>query len=67
MRAWDSRRLDESLAVLKGVLGSIRLRRFSRDGKWLAVAEPEDLLYIVALGTPDSMHVCCAATAMVVR
>ena len=52
---WDIRRLDKSLAVLKGVLGSIRSCRFSRDGKWLAVAEPADFVHVysVASGLTD--------------
>ena len=58
-RVWDVRRPDTALAILKGVLGSIRSCRFSRDGSWLAVAEPADFvhLYSVASGLIDCQSV----------
>ena len=45
-RVWDARHLGQSLAVLRGRMGAIRSLRFSRDGRFLAAAEPADFVHV---------------------
>ncbi|RWR93009.1 hypothetical protein CKAN_02223900 [Cinnamomum micranthum f. kanehirae] len=45
-RLWDLRNLSESLAVLKGRMGSIRGIKFSSDGRFMAMAEPADFVHV---------------------
>ncbi|KAF8099126.1 hypothetical protein N665_0251s0049 [Sinapis alba] len=45
-RIWDTRNLSESVAVLKGNLGSVRSIRFTSDGRYIAMAEPADFVHI---------------------
>lgn len=45
-RVWDTRKLSEAVAVLKGRLGAIRSLRFSSDGRYLALAEPADFVHV---------------------
>ncbi|AED96733.1 WD40-repeat-containing domain [Arabidopsis thaliana x Arabidopsis arenosa] len=45
-RIWDTRKLSESVAVLKGNLGAVRSIRFTSDGRYVAMAEPADFVHI---------------------
>ncbi|KAH0859703.1 hypothetical protein HID58_087964 [Brassica napus] len=45
-RIWDTRKTSESVAVLKGNLGSVRSIRFTSDGWYIAMAEPADFVHI---------------------
>ncbi|EER19136.1 WD repeat domain containing protein [Perkinsus marinus ATCC 50983] len=48
-RVWDVRNLkqEQPLKSLGTVLGAVRTCHFSRDGKFLAFAEPADLVHVV--------------------
>ncbi|KAH0453185.1 hypothetical protein IEQ34_017509 [Dendrobium chrysotoxum] len=46
-RLWDVRNFSESVAVLKGKMGSIRGIKFSADGQFMAMAEPADFIHIL--------------------
>ncbi|CAJ1974126.1 unnamed protein product [Sphenostylis stenocarpa] len=44
-RLWDIRNLSQSIAVLKGRMRAITALRFTSDGRFLAMAEPADLVH----------------------
>ena len=46
VRLWDIRKPDASFLLLKAHLGAVRSLRFSSNGKFLAVAEPNDYVTI---------------------
>lgn len=45
-RLWDVRNMSQSLEVLKGRMGAIRVLKFTSDGRFLAMAEPADFVHI---------------------
>ncbi|KAG0485163.1 hypothetical protein HPP92_009242 [Vanilla planifolia] len=46
-RLWDVRKLNASIAVIKGRMGAIRGIKFSADGLYMAISEPADFLHII--------------------
>ncbi|KAK4747478.1 hypothetical protein SAY87_014064 [Trapa incisa] len=46
-RLWDIRNLSQSMAVLKGRMGSIRALKFTCDGRFMAMAEPADFVHVL--------------------
>ncbi|XP_058207677.1 uncharacterized WD repeat-containing protein C2A9.03-like isoform X2 [Rhododendron vialii] len=45
-RIWDARNLSKSVTALKGNLGAIRSIRYSSDGHFMAMAEPDDFVHV---------------------
>jgi len=45
-RLWDVRNMSQSLEVLRGRMGAIRVLKFTSDGQFLAMAEPADFVHI---------------------
>ncbi|KAM5575790.1 hypothetical protein ABKV19_014641 [Rosa sericea] len=58
-RLWDIRNLSESLAVLKGRMGAIRAIKFTSDGRFMAMAEPADFVYIIDTQSGYAKRLIC--------
>lgn len=52
-RVWDVRNMGQSLCVLGAHMGAMRSLRFSSCGRFLALAEPRDIVHLYDLSTGD--------------